>query len=182
MLKQCEEVPVVYPAGSSVADFDLTWWVAHTKPRQEKAFARDLLAKDISYFLPLREKVSVSRGRKLRSLLPLFPSYVFVCSDGDDRSDFYRNGRLVRVLTVPDQKTLQSELCQLHKALEGTSHLSPWRFLPEGSRCRVHSGPLRGVEGLVDRHRGAARLVLKIDMLGQAVALEIDAGLLEPAG
>lgn len=180
MLKRSENPPVIYPDGHSLAELQCTWWVAHTKPRQEKAFAWDLIAGQTGYFLPMTEKVTIINGRKFRSLLPLFPSYVFVCSDGDDRSEFYRKSRLVRALKVVDQKKLRDELGHLQTALGGRQRLSPWPYLQKGRRCRVRSGPLKGVEGLFDHKKSGARLVLNVDTLGQAVALEIDAGLIEP--
>lgn len=180
MLKMSQNPPVFYPAEQNVDEIEGAWWVAHTKPRQEKAFAWDLLKKQTRYFLPMTEKVTVINGRKFRSLLPLFPSYVFVCSDGDDCSEFYRKGRLVRALPVADQKKLRDELWHLQCALEGDQRLSPWPYLQKGRRFRVQAGPLKGVEGLVDHKKSGARLVLNVAMLGQAVALEIDVGLLEP--
>lgn len=180
MLKRSENPPAAYPADQNIGEIEGAWWVAHTKPRQEKAFARDLLQKQTGYFLPMTENVRMKNGRKFRSLLPLFPSYVFVCSDGDDRSEFYACGRLVRALPVADQKKLRDELGHLQSALGGNQRVLPWPYLQKGRRCRVQSGPLKGVEGLLDHRKSGARLVLNVDTLGQAVALEIDAGLIEP--
>lgn len=180
MLKRSENPPVAYPADQNIGEIEGAWWVAHTKPRQEKAFAWDLLKKEMGYFLPMTEKVNIINGRKFRSLLPLFPSYVFVCSVGDDRSEFYTCARLVRALPVADQKKLRDELGHLQSALAGNQRVSPWPYLQKGRRCRVHSGPLKGVEGFFDHTKSGARLVLNVDTLGQAVALEIDAGLIEP--
>src|SRR5438874_2258527 len=55
------------------------WYCLHTKPRQEKATARDLRAREVPYYLPqmIREDRTPA-GRKIRSLLPLFGSYMFL--------------------------------------------------------------------------------------------------------
>jgi transcription antitermination factor NusG len=47
-------------------------------------------------------------------------------------------------------------------------------------RAEVMSGPLRGLQGWVEgRDRKGNRLILKVDLLGQAVAVEVDGSLLQ---
>lgn len=180
MLSAAENPSVTFPADACVAGMKGTWWVAHTKARQEKAFAHDLACKGISYFLPLMEQVRVIRGRKFRPLIPLFPSYVFVCGSDDDRLASFRGNRLAGTIAVPDQATLVRELAQIQKALDAGAPMAPCAFARKGRRCRVVSGPFMGVEGIIARDGGSTRLVLAIESLGQAVHLEIEAGLLEP--
>jgi transcription antitermination factor NusG len=43
----------------------------------------------------------------------------------------------------------------------------------------VIAGPLIGLEGIVVRSKNATRLVLQIDMLGQAASVEIDVDMME---
>ena len=72
MLKEDENPPIIWPEEKSISDFTGIWWVTHTKSRNEKALAQDLIRKDINYFLPMSWKVRRRRGRKIRTLLPLF--------------------------------------------------------------------------------------------------------------
>jgi len=44
-----------------------------------------------------------------------------------------------------------------------------------GDRVEVVSGPLRGVTGRLVRKGAHARLVLAVDLIGQAVSVQIDA-------
>jgi transcription antitermination factor NusG len=48
-----------------------------------------------------------------------------------------------------------------------------------GKRCRVIAGPLTDLQGIVVQAKKATRLVLQIDMLGQAASVEIDVDMLE---
>ena len=64
--------------------------------------------------------------------------------------------------------------------VKAEAEFDPWPYLAVGRRCRVASGPMRGIEGIVHRRKNMTRLVLTVHTLGQAVALEIDGGLLEP--
>ena len=62
MLKPTENPPRLLPGPRGVADLSGRWWVGHTRARNEKAFAWDLLSKGIGYYLPLVERVTVSSG------------------------------------------------------------------------------------------------------------------------
>ncbi|MBV8317071.1 MAG: UpxY family transcription antiterminator [Planctomycetaceae bacterium] len=58
------------------------WWCLHTKPRQEKAVARDLRARAVSFYLPqVVHEDRTPQGRKIRSVIPLFTSYLFLRGD-----------------------------------------------------------------------------------------------------
>src|SRR3954454_16477849 len=71
------------------------WWCLHTKPRQEKAVARALRSEDISYYLPLVVKVDrTPQGRATRSVVPLFPGYLFLLADEMSRLTALRSNRI----------------------------------------------------------------------------------------
>src|ERR1043166_9779927 len=54
------------------------WIVLHCRPRAEKSLARQLLARQVPFFLPLFQKQWRSNGRLQSSYLPLFPGHVFL--------------------------------------------------------------------------------------------------------
>ena len=180
MLKFSETPPILYPDVASVANISGLWWVAHTKARNEKALAWNLMQAQISYFLPLREKLTVRKGRRYKSLLPLFSGYVFFCGDSDCRYRALTTNRIAQVIEVKDQDSLIHELIQIYTALSKGVRLDPHPYLKKGDRCRVTAGPLAGMEGLLMQKKNLTKLVLKVDILGQAAAVEIDADLLEP--
>ena len=180
MLKLWENPPILSPEVQSLAELCGQWWVGHTRPRCEKAFAWDLLRSGIRYFLPMIERVRVSGGRKRRVLLPLFASYVFFRGDEADRAGAVRTNRLCGIIEVPDQQKLTCELVAIEKALLGKAQLDPYPFAAVGQRCRIRSGVFKGLEGVVIRRDKVACLVLEISMFGQGAAMEIGADLLEP--
>jgi hypothetical protein len=155
------------------------WWIAHTKSRFEKSFAWDLVARDISYFLPMVEGVTLSGGRRRKLLKPLFPSYVFFNGDADARVSALETGRLCQVLAVPDQALLEREIASLQLALEDGHSIDPYPFAAIGRQCRVTGGTLRGLEGVIVERSRTAKVVLQVTMLGRGALLEIDPGLLE---
>ena len=179
MLKESENPPLIWPEVESIRDFTGLWWVAHTRSRNEKALAQDLIRKTISYFLPMSWKVRRCRGRKIRSLLPLFSGYLFFCGDENQRVELLRTNRVAGLIKVKDQEKLLGELLQIERALEAGAPLAPHRYVKAGQLCRVTEGPLADLEGIVVRTKTATRLVLRIDMLGQAASVEVDTDIIE---
>src|SRR4051795_563495 len=97
---------------------DRRWWCLHTKPRQEKAAARDLRTRRVAYFLPqVVHEDRTPQGRKTRSIIPLFTSYLFLLGDDRDRIEALKGNRLVNVLEVADQAAIAHDLHQIHQML-----------------------------------------------------------------
>jgi len=182
MLKASQEPPMLSLEVASIAESTQRWWVAHTRSRFEKAFARDLLSRGIGYFLPLVEKTRLIHGRKRRVFLPVFPSYVFFCGDEQARVKALRTNRLCQTLEVADQDTLVRQLHSIERALAHGAGLDLYPGLVPGRRYTVTSGPFRGIEGKLIRTNGQTHVVLEISTLGLGASLEIEADLLEPVG
>ncbi|MHC4656005.1 MAG: transcription termination/antitermination protein NusG [Planctomycetota bacterium] len=179
MLKPSENPPVVWPKVESLCDFTGLWWVAHTKSRNEKALAQDLIRKDISYFLPMSWRVRRIRKRTVRSLLPLFSGYLFFCGQESERTELRRTNRVANIIEVKDQAGFVNELLQIEQALRVGAPLSPHKYIKAGQRYRIIAGPLADLQGIVVKTKNATRLVLQINMLGQAASVEIDTDMIE---
>jgi len=163
VLKLADNPPVLTPGVDALSELEGRWWVAHTKARNEKALAWDLLRHGIGYFLPMRCRVFFSGGRKRRGMAPLFTSYVFFCGDLEDR-----------------YTAMTTKLTAIESALAGDAELEPYPGPAIGRRCRIVGGPFDGLEGVVVERARRARLVLQVGLLGQGAAMEIEADLLEP--
>ncbi len=179
MLKEIENPPIAWPAEKSIDEFEGTWWVAHTKSRNEKALAWQMQQMDISYFLPMHWKVSRKKRRTFRSLLPLFTGYMFFCGSEDDRVEVLRTNRVANIIVVKDQSRLVEDLLPIEKLLREGVDIQPHKYIKTGQKCRVIAGPLLGTEGIVSRTTRHTSLVLQVDMLGQATSVEIDTDLIE---
>lgn len=179
MLKAQDNPPIISPNVESVRDFTGQWWVAHVKSRNEKALAHDLIRRDIDYFLPMVWKVRKQSRRTVKSLLPLFSGYLFFCGDEDERVELLRTNRVAGLIEVNDQETLINELAQIQQALVAGAPLAPHKLIKAGQHCRIIAGPLCGLIGIVLRSGNSARLLLQVDILGQAAAVEIDIDMIE---
>jgi transcription antitermination factor NusG len=51
-----------------------------------------------------------------------------------------------------------------------------------GQKVRIKSGPLAGVEGFLVRQSSGLRVVISMDLIRQAAAVEVDADDVEPMG
>lgn len=173
--------PQSYPEKISVSEFEGNWYVAHTKSRFEKALACDLIDLGIAYFLPMREKKYVSGGKKRVAMLPIFTSYLFLCSpDTEAKATVFRTGRIASIIDVVDRDRFVRELCAIEKALENDLSLTLTERLTSGQSCRVISGAMMGTEGrILQVLEGKSRVVLEISALGKGVEMEIDSTMLE---
>ena len=180
MLKLTDNPPILSPWVDSLTELTGRWWVAHTKARNEKAFSWDLHDRGIGYFLPMYEKNYISGGKKRSVLKPVFPSYVFFCGNEEHRRTALTTNRLCQTIAIYDQEQIIRELFYFELALDHAIPLSPIANINPGQICRVISGSLRGVEGMVVRNGNISNFYLRVSIIGGAATLEIDAGLLEP--
>ncbi len=181
MLAATENPPMLPPRIDSLCALDGQWWVAHTKARCEKALAWDLLENKIAFFMPMIQQTAIWGGRKRSVLKPLFPSYVFLCGSETDRYRAATTGRVCQMIAVKDRNQFVTELDAVRVALASKRTMNAYPHAAVGKRCRVTSGPLQGIEGIVILNKDSVQIVLQVSMLGQGTSLEIEADLLEPA-
>jgi transcriptional antiterminator RfaH len=156
------------------------WWVIYTRPRQEKSLARDLLSREISFYLPLVPRRLLIRGRPVFSHVPLFSGYVFVHGSREDRLRTLMTNRVAQVFSVDDGQRLRTDLQNIQLLIESGAPLTIESRLEANQPVRVRAGALAGLEGIVVRRKNETRLVVWVKLLQQGVSLEIDDFLLEP--
>jgi transcription termination/antitermination protein NusG len=165
-----------WPTGAT--QDEACWWVLRTKSRQEKAVATTLSAWDIKHFLPLITAQRFHGNRKINTELPLFPGYVFLHGNREDTFQIDRTRRLACILPVEDQQQLHRQLDNLRKAIYLEACFDPYPYLAHGVWAEVKSGPYQGIQGKVDRETSPNKLILQVDLLQSAMALELDGSLL----
>jgi transcriptional antiterminator NusG len=159
---------------------DRTWWVMHTKPRQEKSLARDLMAHEVPFYLPQVRKTVVVRGRKQTSYIPLFPSYLFAFANDLERQTSMTTNRVAQSLWVASPLDLTRQLFDVSRLIDAGVPLTVESRLKAGDLVRVKGGALAGVEGTVVSRRRKCRLIVAVNLIQQGVSIEIDDHLLEP--
>jgi transcription antitermination factor NusG len=163
---------------------EAVWWSCIcSRPRWEKKLARWLQGRQIAHFLPVVYR-ETSSGRKRRlSAVPLMPGYLFLRGEVQKR-DLAASGMVVRVLqprSRAEANTLHRQLWSLWLALRHGSLLEAVaRPMRPGDPVRVIGGPLRGAEGRFEGPGRHGRLLLTVDLVQQAVRVEVTPDDLEP--
>jgi transcriptional antiterminator RfaH len=172
--------PDVFPMSLFDSPGGAPWTVAHVRSRQEKVLGRFLSPLGIPFFAPQREKRTRRNGRNFVSYLPLFPGYVFLRGGAEERARVWRSNVVVRLIDVPDQELLESELAQIHRLQRSGARFAPARAFECGESVRVVDGPFEGYLGIVVRERGAERLLVSVSLLRKTVAVEFEREMLAP--
>lgn len=151
------------------------WLVLRTRSRHEKKVRNELLNRQIETFLPMYERWSRWKDRRMRVQFPLFPGYCFVRLASTDR---------VRALNTPGaagflgfngyaEPVPDAEIEALSRLVASAVQYDPHPFLSEGMVVEVAHGPLRGVRGTIVRKDRSTKLVLAVTLIHQAAAVEI---------
>jgi transcriptional antiterminator RfaH len=152
----------------------LVWWVAHTRPRQEKCLARRLFAEQVPFYAPTAPKRNMVRGRVKLAYVPLFPGYVFLRATAVDRAWVRTTGRAASMLAVSDQERLWHDLRQVAKLMGTGRPVFPEDRIEPGALVQVRSGPLAGLTGTVVRSGSSRRFVVQVNFIQRGVAIEIE--------
>jgi transcription antitermination factor NusG len=159
----------------------LLWFVAHTRPRCEKKLAQYCDREKLDYTLPCYHSVHKYRGKTVTFLKPLFPGYLFLRMLAEQPQKVYQSDYVANMLPVIDQELFEQQLNDILRALDTDLEVRLAPLIKDGCRVRVKSGPLRGMEAMVESRIGVVQVLLRLDFIGQAAAVKMDADLLELA-
>lgn len=156
---------------------EIRWYAAYTRAQHEKNVACQLELRAIESFLPLYEKISRWKDRRVKVRLPLFSGYVFVRMTLEEKMRVLQVPGVVRLVGFGGQPTPlpEDEMEMLRSRLAGALHAEPCPYLQAGSRIRLKSGPLRGIQGVLLKKKSGCRFVISFDLIQRSVAVEVDA-------
>lgn len=175
----CPAEPTFYPA-QLFADAGVperegrNWWVVHTRPRQEKSLARQLLQKKVPFFLPVVGQRSFLRNRVVTAHIPLFSSYLFLLGNDKERLAALTTNRIVQTLPVVDQQQMWFDLDQIQRLIESGAPIRPEDQLVAGALVEIQSGPLAGLKGKILRTAAGKRFVVQVDFIQRGASVELD--------
>jgi len=183
-LASIQQIDIARAAGSQIAaslraDLDLTlpWFALYTRSRFEKQVAEQLERKRMPVFLPLRREVHRWQDRYQKVEVPMFRGYLFAqfSPDSPERTAVLRTAGVVRIVGFgqKDAEVPAEQIESLRRVAEDGALLHSHRYLRIGQRVKIASGALAGVEGILVRIRKQDRLVIAVDAIRQAVAVEL---------
>ncbi|HSL22603.1 MAG TPA: UpxY family transcription antiterminator [Vicinamibacterales bacterium] len=148
-----------------------------TRSRHEQVVREQLERKGFEVFLPTIPRWSRWKDRKKKIDWPLFPGYCFARFEARERLPILTCNGVVSIVSfdgepapVPDL-----EIDGIRRLVTSDLQYDPCPLIREGTMVEVTHGPLRGVVGRLVRKGSHARLVLAVDLIGQAVSVEVDA-------
>jgi len=160
------------------------WYALYTRSRFEKKMLSELSDRNVEVFLPMREILSRWKDRKKRIWVPLFPGYIFINQVDTPENRF-------RILNIPGAVRFvgleghavpipEEQIEYVRRFLEASISIDPYPYMQVGTRVEVIAGPLKGIRGILVGKRGRFRFVLQVDLIRQAVSVEIDASDVRP--
>jgi transcription antitermination factor NusG len=157
------------------------WVAVYTIVRHEKVVSRQFEERNIETFLPLYRSVRRWKDRKKEVELALFPGYVFVRILANRRLQVLQVPGVVSIVSFNGELAAlpEQEINALRNGLENQLYAEPCPYLKVGKRVRVIRGPMAGAEGILSRKKDRYRVVISVDVLMRAVAVEVDATDLE---
>lgn len=159
------------------------WYALYTSPRHEKVVAQQLNERCVESFLPLYHSWHRWKDRRKQVDLALFPGYVFVRIEEQNKLHVLRIPGAVNLVSFNGKLAAlpEPEIEALRNALDNQVFAEPCPYLRVGRRVRVVRGPMAGAQGILSRKKDKYRVVISVEVLMRSVALEIDGADLEAA-
>jgi transcriptional antiterminator NusG len=158
------------------------WYAIQTRSRHEKLVRDQLAAKRITHWLPLWRKRSTRQDRVKYIEVPLFSSYLFGHFALHEKVAVLETCGVVRIVgvhgtavPVPEAQIAAVRTMVAHRLL-----YDPHPSLVAGMRVRITRGVLMGAEGTLIAKKQQHRLVISIELIQQAVAVDIESADVEP--
>ncbi len=138
--------------------------------------AGNLQAKGLESFVPLYRARRQWSDRTQTVDLPLFPGYVFCRFCYASRMPVLNTPGVTSLVSFSDQPApvTDDEISHIRAIQFSGLPSQPWPYLRQGQRARIERGSLAGLEGVLIREKDSLRVVVSVELLQRAVAVEID--------
>ena len=160
----------------------IQWYAIWTRSRHEQVVREQLERKGYEAFLPTLPKWSRWKDRKKKIDWPLFPGYCFARFDAAERLPILKCTGVVNIVSFDSEVAPipEVEIDGIRRLVESDLKYDPCPLIKEGMMVEVTHGPLKGVYGRLVRKGAHSRLILAVDLIGQAVSVEVDAADVRP--
>ncbi len=156
---------------------DSSWYAVYTRHQHEKMVHRVLTSKGFDSFLPLYATTHNWKDRTKALTLPLFPCYVFLKGGIERRLPILTTPGVYGLVSSAGQPAAipDIEIEAIRRVVDSGARVEAHPYLKCGNWVRVKCGPLAGIEGILVRKKNLSRLVLSVELLGTAAAIEVAA-------
>ena len=152
------------------------WFALTVRPRHEKTVAQSLRHRGLEDFLPLYSARRRWSDRSKAVEFPLFPGYVFCRFDYERRFPVLVTPGVTSIVGFANVPTpvSEDEIVAVRTILASGFPAQPWPIVRVGQSIRIEHGSLAGLQGTLVREKGSLRVVVSLELLQRAVAVEID--------
>jgi transcription antitermination factor NusG len=152
------------------------WFVLTVAPRHELSAGQHLQTKGFETSVPaycIRRRWS-DRVKTIK--LPLFPGYVFCRFSQECRIAVLNTPGVRGAISFGSQLAYleDHEIERIHRMADSGLNLEPLAGLRTGMQVEIVGGPLRGMHGVLAQINGTARVVVNVELLHRAVAVQVD--------
>ena len=161
------------PAGERI---EIRWYALRVRARAEQSVTFLLTLKRFECFVPgCREQRKYS-DRMVHAQVSVFPGYVFCRFDLALRLEVLNTFGVQQIVGLGLRpESIDDEVIHaLQLAFHRAEFVRPIEYVLKGEPIRVVRGPMAGTAGTFLRSKSGNRLVISVDLLQRAVALEID--------
>jgi len=163
----------------------LSWYLVHTKPRQEDIALANLERQGYECYLPQMRIERIRRRKAEVATEPMFPRYLFIRLDSSDQGKSWSPIRSTlgvsqlvhfgaRAAKVDDN--LVDLLRQRERAMPTEA------MFHSGDSVVITDGPFAGIEAIYQTADAERRAFILLEILAKPVSMHIDAGRLRKAG
>lgn len=169
-----------------MSSHDTHWYAVYTRSRHEKQVEQILRRMELETYLPLRQAWSSRMDRQQRIAVPALPGYVFVrcVLYPEHRAAIKRSVGVVHLVeSVGKPCVIPPKQIESLRLVLNNPDAQEHPYLRVGDRVRVLRGPFQGAFGYLTRvDEDRPRLVVAVEWVNRAVAVEIDARCVERDG
>lgn len=152
------------------------WLVVHVRAGREISIACSLRQRGYEQFVPCYARVRRWSDRTSTIQAPLFPGYVFLRFDSDNRNAIRTIPGVIGFVGIGTDPVPieESEVEALRVIAAGAFGFGPCQFPKVGETVQIQEGPLSGLRGIILRYKGKTRVVVSVALLKQSVYVEIE--------
>lgn len=150
----------------------------YTRARAEKKCETRLQDRGIDVLVPKKTEIRQWSDRKKKVTVPLFRNYLFARVDEKDRLRTLKTNGIVRCVHFDGApaRLREDTVEQLKRTQQAPGRLSAADLRPPlGETVTITTGPLKGLTGEVQQHRGQTYLLVRVEAIRQGVKVEVPA-------
>lgn len=184
-------VPVSLP--TSAPDLSLppnaSWYLVHTKSRQEDTAITNLERQNYRCYMPMIHLEKIRRGKSVGVEEPMFPSYVFVQLENSESGKGQSWTPIRSTLGVRDlvrfggqSPKVDPDLIAALLEREQLQQTTPQALFAAGDKVIVTEGAFAGLEAIYQTADAECRSMILLNLLHKPVQLRIEPGRLRKVG